>query len=53
MPEEEIDEERVQEAITASQLKQFVEQLPCGLNTIIGENGTFLSGGERQRIGLA
>lgn len=53
VPEEEVDEERVQEAIEASQLKEFVEQLPCGLDTIIGENGAFLSGGERQRIGFA
>ena len=50
---EEIDEKRLHEVIEDSQLKEFVEQLPCGLDTIIGENGAFLSGGERQRIGLA
>ena len=37
----------------AAQLAPFVEQLPLGLDTIIGEGGVRLSGGERQRIGLA
>ena len=31
----------------------FIEQMPDGINTIVGENGNRLSGGERQRISVA
>lgn len=50
---ENIDQERVQQALKDSMLSEFVEQLPDGLNTNIGERGTRLSGGQRQRIGIA
>ena len=36
-----------------AQLKEFVEGLEQGLDTVIGEGGTRLSGGQRQRIGIA
>lgn len=47
------DEERLQKAVEESQLKEFVDSLENGLDTIIGENGVCLSGGQRQRIGIA
>ena len=53
MPEEEIDDEKVMRAVESSRLGEFVEGLPEGLSTIVGEQGTRLSGGQRQRIGIA
>lgn len=51
--ETEIDEERVWRAIEQAQLKDFVEKLPQGLDTILGERGVKISGGQRQRIAIA
>jgi ABC-type multidrug transport system fused ATPase/permease subunit len=53
LADEEIDEEAVNRAIASAQLKQFVAELPEGLETIVGERGVRLSGGQRQRIGIA
>lgn len=50
---EQIDDDRVWEALEEAQLKQFVETLENGLDTMVGELGTRLSGGQRQRIGIA
>ncbi len=36
-----------------SSLNEFIEKLPAGINTMIGEGGIKVSGGERQRIGIA
>lgn len=48
-----IDEERVWNALEEAQLKEFVQSLPQGLDTEVGERGVRLSGGQRQRIGIA
>lgn len=48
-----INEENVWRALEEAQLKEFVENLPEGLDTVIGERGIRLSGGQRQRIGIA
>jgi ATP-binding cassette, subfamily B, bacterial len=41
------------EALEAAQLKMLVEDLPDGLDTVVGERGYRLSGGERQRLAIA
>ena len=48
-----IDDERTWKAAEQAQLKDFIESLPQGLDTIVGERGIRLSGGQRQRIGIA
>ena len=53
IPEGEIDIQLVNDAISQSQLKEFIESLPQGIETMVGENGVRLSGGQRQRIGIA
>ncbi len=53
IPKEEIDDSKVLNAVKLAQLGTLIEQLPAGLETIIGENGTRLSGGQRQRVGIA
>lgn len=49
----EIDEQRVRAALDSAQLLEFVDALPEGLDTSVGERGVRLSGGQRQRIGIA
>ena len=53
LPEKEIDDEKVREAVKLAQLEEMVGKMPDGLDTIIGENGTRISGGQRQRVGIA
>jgi len=53
LPNTQIDEAAVQRAIRAAQLEEFVNGLPAGLDTVVGERGVRLSGGQRQRIGIA
>lgn len=53
LKENEIEEDKVWEALRQAQLKEFVEGLPYGLDTIVGERGVKFSGGQRQRIAIA
>lgn len=48
-----IEEEAVEQALKKAQLYEFVDNLPDGLDTIVGDRGVRLSGGQRQRIGIA
>ena len=51
--ESEINEAKLNNAIDAAQLKDFINNLRYGVNTKIGERGVQISGGQRQRIGIA
>ena len=46
-------DEEVKKAAKLANCMDFIEKLPDGFNTLIGENGAELSGGERQRISIA
>lgn len=50
---EKIDDKRIWEVLEEAQLKEFVEELPEGLETTIGDRGVRISGGQRQRLGIA
>lgn len=45
--------EQIIEAAKAAYAMEFIEKMPQGLDTIIGENGVNLSGGQRQRLAIA
>lgn len=47
------DDDKVWEALEKASLKAFVESLPDGLDTRVGERGIMLSGGQRQRLAIA
>lgn len=48
-----IDYNRINEVIELADLREFVDSLPNGIHTHIGEQGNKISGGQRQRIGIA
>lgn len=48
-----VSEEKLNKIIEAANLKSFIDGLPDGLDTVVGEHGGKLSGGQRQRISIA
>lgn len=48
-----ISDYQIWDALEQAQLKEFIETLPDGLDTIVGERGVKFSGGQRQRIAIA
>ena len=53
LPPDAIDPERVRLAAQRAQICDFIDSMPLGFNSLVGERGVRLSGGQRQRIGIA
>lgn len=47
------DRERIVNATDSAQLHEYIERLPTGYDTLVGERGLTLSGGQRQRLSIA
>ena len=43
----------IEKAAEAAYAREFIDQLPAGFETLVGENGVLLSGGQRQRLAIA
>lgn len=50
---DEISEERFNEILESANINEFLDKLPNGIDTIVGEHGDTLSGGQKQRISIA
>lgn len=48
-----IDDRAVERAIELAQLESYIQSLPAGLDTVVGERGVRISGGQRQRLAIA
>ena len=53
IPDEDVDQDLLQHVVEQAQLTQFVDSLPEGITSRVGERGMRISGGQRQRIGVA
>ncbi|NDC62955.1 MAG: ABC transporter ATP-binding protein [Planctomycetia bacterium] len=53
VPAAEVDRARLEAAARQAQIAGFIDSLPAGYATTVGERGVRLSGGQRQRIGIA
>lgn len=51
--QDQINEHLIQESIKSANIDHFIDSLPLGINTLVGERGVKLSGGQLQRIGIA
>ena len=51
--EKEINDALINKVLQMAELYDFVQELPAGIDTTVGERGVKLSGGQRQRIGIA
>ncbi len=46
-------DDEVRRAVSSAHMDEFIDSLPDGLNTVVGDQGILLSGGQRQRIAIA
>ncbi len=53
MGNEKINDEKIYKALEIAQLKENIDKMPKGLDTIVGKHGIRLSGGQRQRLSIA
>ncbi len=53
VPAEELDAEWLARAVETAHLREFLDTLPEGIDTVLGERGITVSGGQQQRIGIA